>query len=49
MLLLLLAHQSLAFSGDVAGGVHVPVEREAATFAVIDPLPQCELGSRTAL
>jgi hypothetical protein len=49
MLLMLLALEALAFGADVACGVDVPVWDQVAVLAVVDPLPQRELGSRSAL
>jgi hypothetical protein len=34
----------MAFSGDVAGGVDVPVEADAATVAVEDPNVEGQFG-----
>jgi len=45
MLLAVFAREALAFGADVACGVHVTVERDAAGVAVVDPLPERELGS----
>jgi len=44
----LFVHQACALGADVAYGVEVPVQDQVTGAAVIDPLPQRELGSRCA-
>ena len=48
LLLMLLAQEASAFCGDVACGIDIPVEGEAAVGAMLDPLAQRELCSRLA-